>query len=144
MSGKTKLSFVVPLIAATLQAGCMTSQSDSRNDLTCRVDGAQHLSDSAGEVDLCARFQERFYQVMGDAGVEIGEDEQLSFALVVQKSGTIDAVVSKSREGVQTPYPTVSVDVMDRGLNMSDIDRVAEAAGQMVMNELAGQAAPGS
>lgn len=116
----------------------------SQNEPNCRASGIQHLGVSLTEAELCAKFQDRFYQVLNEAEGEIGEDEQLSFALNVQKNGTIDAVVSKEAGGVQTAFPTVSVDVMDRGLNLSDIERLAGAAGLMVMNELAGPAAPNS
>jgi hypothetical protein len=136
MSGKTTLSVFISLFAGLLQTGCMTSQSDE----PCRVEGARHLSVSATDAEICNRFQGRFFASLDGA---TGRD-QMSFAITIAKSGTIDAVVTQTLDGVQTAYPSVSVDVMDRGLNLSDVERLAGAAAQMMTNEQASPSATGS
>ena len=98
---------------------------------TCTVEGAQYLSVSATEVEICDLFQSKLSEALGSGGP--GGDVAVS--LEIEKSGTINASVTKTAESTPTNYPTVSVDVMDRPLNLSDVEQLAMSAARVIQTE---------
>ncbi|WP_337660948.1 hypothetical protein [Erythrobacter sp. Alg231-14] len=109
---------------------------------TCRVDGAQFLGVSATDAEICELFRTKLGEALGDQDRTDG----LSMTLTVEKSGTINADIAKLDEGntnieAKSAYPTVSVDVMDRPLNLSDVERLAQAAANVMVSETARPAA---
>jgi len=96
---------------------------------SCSVEGAQYLIVSADENDICTRFQSRLVE-------HLGEDVtgQLQIALTIVKSGTIDAEVASGSNEALVVFPITSVDVMDRSLDMSDVERLADAVAETIKN----------
>ena len=125
MIGHSRFSAALPLFAAPILVACMTNPVAA----SCSVQGAQVLG--AEESEICSRFQQRLSAALDDRMVAEG----LSVSLNAQKSGTIEAViVTSSTNGTKT-YPGVSVDVMDRSLNLSDVDMLARAAADVMLKE---------
>ena len=116
-----KLFMAVPLLAASVQGACMTGEDST----PCSVKGAHFLADG-GEAEICERFERDFYGALDREHAS----EKFAIALNVTKGGTITASVTAT--GGKT-YPEVSVDVMDRNLNYSDVSQLAGAAAQIVM-----------
>lgn len=91
----------------------------------CKVDGAKYLQAEASEQDLCARFGARLAEQVGEARLA-----GLEISLEIKKSGDIEAQLA----GNEKTYPSVAVNVMDRALNLSDLDRLADAVAQVIVN----------
>ena len=116
-----KLFTAVPLLAASVQGACMTGDDNT----SCSVEGAHFLADG-GEAEICERFEREFYAALDTDRASA----DFVIALNVTKGGTITANVTET--GGKT-YPEVSIDVMDRNLNYSDVSQLAGAAAQIVM-----------
>ena len=102
----------------------MTSETTA----SCSVEGARYFPVGGDEDAICARFRREFYAALS----EQANEETYSFALHVTKDGTVSARISGGVGSVTRTYPEVSVDVMDRALNYSDISQLAGAAAQLV------------
>jgi len=133
MSGKNVLSAALPLLAATLQSGCMTSNPGE----SCTVEGAQFLSESATETQICNLFEAKLSEAMEDEGA----GSNLAMSIEIEKTGTINASIAKMTGSDPATYPTISVDVMDRPLNLSDVERLAVSAAEAIQSEDARKAA---
>ncbi len=131
MSGNTALSSILPLLAATLQTGCMTSSPGE----FCRAEGVQFLSVTAEEGDVCALFQSKFAEALAKDGDSADGADGWIIAIDIEKSGTINADVARMTSSGAKSYPTVSVDVMDRPLNLTDVEQLALSAARVIRTE---------
>ena len=105
----------MPLLLMTFpNAACAHKELD----LDCRVEGAKYLTSDLNEAQLC----DRFVTMMGDNGQEV---QQLH--IVIRPVGSI-SVQWSLRSGDKRD---IGLDVMDRGLKLSDLDRLAKDAGQL-------------
>lgn len=88
----------------------------------CTISGAQYLSAEIDGGEVCTRFQSRLAHVLGQDAVS-----SLEISIIVSKSGTIDAALSRRVDGEVVPLTTMSIDVMDRPLSIGDLDQLADA-----------------
>lgn len=97
----------------------------------CRVEGVKYLGAEVSEAEVCALFRQRLADNLG-ADSEV---ESLSVELRISKEGTIDASVKDASNASGTPYPSVSVDIMDRALRLGDVETVAEFVANAMKSE---------
>lgn len=121
--GKTLLRFG-SLALATLQAAGMNGTQDG----TCRVEGAEYLAEKASADQICQKFKQSMFNALND-GVD---RDTISVNLSIEKGGTITALLISANAGKTRTFFEVAIDVMDRALNLSDIDRLAKAAADVV------------
>ena len=93
---------------------------------SCRVEGVEHLEQTVASEAVCELFQRRLASRLEDPV----HGASRSISIEISKSGTIDASVTDPSGASVTPFPTVSIDVMDRGLKISDIEQLADAVAQ--------------
>ncbi len=111
---------------ATLQAAVMNGAQDE----TCFVEGAEYLAEQASADQICRKFKQSLFNAL-DASVD---QHTLTVTLSIKEIGTITAVLISEEHGKTESYLEVAVDVMDRALNLSDLDRLARAAAD-IMNK---------
>ncbi|BDI61796.1 hypothetical protein [Qipengyuania nanhaisediminis] len=90
----------------------------------CRVEGVKHLGAQADEASVCALFRDVLTEHLGESGP--GDD--MSVALDITAQGSITARVTDRSGKILTPHDSVSVDIMDRPLELDDVARLAETA----------------
>lgn len=105
---------------ATLQAAGMNGTQDE----TCRVKGAEYLAEQASADQICRKFKQSLFSDLDDKI----DRNAISVTLRIEKIGTITAMLTSETSGKIRAYPEVAVNVMDRGLKLSDLDRLAKAA----------------
>lgn len=120
-----KLAFSgVSLVLASLQAACMTSSTDP----ICSAEGVQYVPGASDGDAVCARFLARMHSRLDGEPDRAG----LAVALTIGKNGTISAAITEPNSQRTQPFPEVAVDVMDRPLNYSDLDQLADATAAML------------
>ncbi len=122
MRGIELFSVPTSVLAASLQAACMTGPAVQE----CEVQGAQYLGSDTTSEEVCALFQQSLSSALGDGA----DSANLSISLDIRMNGTIDAYVADEKGASVTPYPSVSIDVMDRALNRGDVEQLAQAVAQ--------------
>ena len=122
MTGKLLLSVPISIFAVSLQAAGMIDAAE----LNCRVEGVQFLVSQASPDEVCDLFHRRLSGELPHRN----DLESLSISLEISKSGSIDAYVRDASGAFVTPYPSVSVDVMDRALGLGDVERLAVAVAE--------------
>ena len=115
-------------LAASLQSACMTSPQDQ----TCQVQGSQYLEANITDEQVCELFQRYLSSALGD----VNNGKNLSVSLEILKSGTIDAYVTNDSGASVTPHGSVSIDVMDRALELGDVERLAQAVAQAITTQI--------
>lgn len=95
---------------------------------TCRVKGAEYLPGDGDADAVCQRFTKRLRTGLDP---ENGADG-LIVALTISRGGTISATMTMTGDGEPRSLPEVAVDVMDRPLNYSDLDRLADTAASVL------------
>ena len=115
-------------LAASLQSACMTSPPDQ----TCQVQGSQYLEANITDEQVCELFQGHLSSALGD----VNNGKNLSVSLEILKSGTIDAYVTDDSGASVTPHGSVSIDVMDRALELGDVERLAQAVAQTITTQI--------
>lgn len=123
VQNKTKLRFQTVALA-TLQAAVMNGAQDE----TCFVKGAEYLAEQASADQICRKFKQSLFNALDDAV----DQHTFTMSLSIEESGTITAVLISKGHGKTEDYFEVAVDVMDRALNLSDLDRLARAAADMM------------
>lgn len=123
---KTKLRFRTAAFA-TLQAAAMNVTQDE----TCRVEGAEYLAEQASADQICRKFKQSMFNALDD---EVDRDT-ISVTLRIEKGGSITAMLTADGSGKIRTYLEVAIDVMDRGLKLSDLDRLAKAAAEALNPE---------
>ncbi len=116
------------ILAASLQSACMTSAPDQ----TCQVQGSQYLEANITDKQVCELFQGHLSSALGD----VNNGKKLSISLKILKSGTIDAYVTNDSGASVTPHGSVSIDVMDRALEIGDVERLAQAVAQAMTMQI--------
>ncbi len=98
----------------------------------CRAsEGFRAAGLSAGEA--CDRFMASLSATLGEAGrADIAADH--AFDLSVSGKGTITATVSFRDTRRASHFPPVAVDAMDRALERSDIERLAQAVALLLLD----------
>jgi hypothetical protein len=125
IQNKTKMRFRTVAFAA-LHAAVMNGAQDK----TCFVKGAEYLAEQASADQICRKFKQSLFNALNDAV----DQHAFTVTLSIKESGTITAVLISEEHGKSEGYLEVAVDVMDRGLNLSDLDRLARAAAD-IMNK---------
>jgi transcriptional antiterminator Rof (Rho-off) len=126
VQNKTKLRFRT-IALATLQAAVMNGAQDE----TCFVEGAEYLAELASADQICRKFKQSLFKALDDAV----DQHTFTVTLSIKEGGTITAVlISKESEKTER-YLEVAVDVMDRALNLSDLDRLAKAAADIMSKQ---------
>ncbi|NBB26299.1 hypothetical protein GVM20_14295 [Porphyrobacter sp. SLTP] len=97
-------------------------------DETCFVKGAEYLAEQASADQICRKFKQSLFNALDDAV----DQHTFTVSLSIEESGTITAVLISKDHGKTEDYFEVAVDVMDRALNLSDLDRLARAAADMM------------
>lgn len=110
------------------EAGCVTENLPT----TCSVTGARHLSADASSADICRKFEERLVDAMAAAGKTV-DPAALTVSIDLHERGSAEALISRRGQDETTEYPKVSVDVMDRPLAQGDLDRLAAAVAQVML-----------
>ena len=123
VQNKTRLRFRTVALA-TLQAAVMNGAQDE----TCFVKGAEYLAEQASADQICREFKQSLFNALDDAV----DQHTFTVSLSIEESGTITAVLISKDHGKTEDYLEVAVDVMDRALNLSDSDRLARAAADMM------------
>lgn len=105
----------------------MTSTANA----ACQVEGAKNLASVGGEREICEVFSRRLAEVLDDHG----DVADLSISLSVTAGGTIDAVVIDAGvvDAGADGRIAMSVDVMDRALQRTDVETLAEAVGKAMV-----------
>lgn len=105
---------IAPLCASLLLAACMHEQPVA----SCTVEGEKHLPDVGSSQEICERFRARLSQSVEPASLV----NDLSLRITATPEGSITAD-ARSGDGLALE---LAVDVMDRNLNASDLDRLAD------------------
>ena len=127
MSGKLALYIPFLLFAAQSQAACVTDAVPE----DCRVEGAKHLAPAVSEAQICEAFRTGLASALGDGGNVDG----LQVQLAISGEGTMDAIVTDASGASATPYPNVSIDVMDRPMTLGDVENLAKTVAKLIKVE---------
>lgn len=108
---------------AITQADLMTEPSVD----VCNVAGLSFLAKAATEEEVCTRFERALFAAKDP---ENG-GEGLSVSISIDQAGSIDALVTITSPDRADRTLEAAIDVMDRGLRSSDIDRLAQVIAEL-------------
>lgn len=100
---------------------------------TCKVSGALAALPGMDDAAICDRFSRSLAAGLGEAELPQG----LAITLTLHSRGAIDARLSRA----DSTYPVISVDSLDRALQPKDLDRLADAAAQVLGRDASDQSA---
>ena len=107
-----------------MAAACATADVPEQ----CRATGEKSVS-GLGDESLCDRFMARLQLTLGAQGrsdLATGR----AFTIDVQEQG---ALIARAANADTAPSPAISIDVLDRPLRPSDIDRLADAVAAFLL-----------
>lgn len=82
--------------------------------------------------EICGRFTADLEERLSPARLP----EDLRIALTLHDRGAIDAVLTYPRGGTAVSHPRLTVDVLDRPMRPADVTRLAEAAANLITNDV--------
>lgn len=105
--------------------------------LVCTATGAQNLHPAATSAQVCAAFKRRFDARLGRAtrltARAPAKGDVVSVALHIPGPHSAGATVTARAGGVSTRWPEISVDVMDKPLEMREIEQLAAEVARTIM-----------
>lgn len=120
-------------LAFSMQSSCVGNDGMVDRSADCTIRGAEYLAGSGSKTQMCDDFRARIAAVLNEAGMQ-GRADDIAMAIEVQKGRSLTARVSQTGVDTGTDFPVVAIDVMDRPLRSSDLDRLADAVGRMLIN----------
>lgn len=104
----------------------------------CSVTGSLTVLSPLSAAEICGRFTADLEARLAPGRLP----KDLRMALTLHDRGAIDAVLTDPRDGAAASYPRLTVDVLDRPLRPTDITRLAEAAANLINEDVSGPADP--
>lgn len=119
------------LAALFLHSGCMATPVPS----SCTIEGEKFLAPDADADALCSRFEQHLQAALAEAAPGRTADE-FSVHVTIGERGSLTAdVQGTGAQGASREYPSVTLDVMDRSLEINDLDRLADAVVRIVTSQ---------
>ena len=99
----------------------------------CSVVGAEFVAGAPSEADICRSFNDSLSRALTERGSAI-EAAKIAVSIAIDKRGSSSAKVAMSRTEQSAPveFPELTVDVMDRSMQMGDIETLADAVAKMI------------
>ena len=119
MTRPSALLVAAAMLALTTQVACVAKGAEP----ACTVEGAEYAPGGLTQEQICRDFSARLAPALADRSHD-GKAAGVTFAIRFAKQGSISATASGS--GADN-VPPVAIDVMDRALNTSDLERLADA-----------------
>ena len=123
---------LLAFLALPIQSSCVANDAMSDRSATCTIVGAEHLGVDGSDDRMCEDFRTRLTTTLNDAGMPDRADD-LALDIEVQKGRAVIARVARADATGESEFPVVAIDVMDRPLRVSDLDRLADAVGRMLL-----------
>lgn len=113
--------------AALMQSACAVSSPPN----SCTISGEKHLPAGVEARDLCAAFSARLDRALAERGGKSASDRMI-LALALNGRGSIEVQAIPKGAGQGEQPLEAAVDVMDRDINATDFDQLADVLAEIM------------